>query len=146
MDLTATPEWKALATHYDEISTRHLRELFADDPERTDRMTAGGADLVIDYSKQRATDETLRLLFDLARAAKVEEHRDAMFAGKHINTTEDRAVLHVALRMPAGTKLEVDGQDVVADVHEVLDRMGTVATAIRSGEWTGATGQRIATV
>ena len=91
MDLTATPEWKALTAHYDEISTRSLRELFAEDPERTDRMTAGGADLVIDYSKQRATDETLRLLLDLARAAKVEEHRDAMFAGKHINTTEDRA-------------------------------------------------------
>ncbi len=102
MDLTATPEWKALAAHYDEISTRHLRELFADDPERTARMTAGAADLVLDYSKQRATDETLRLLVELARAAKVEEHRDAMFAGEHINTTEDRAVLHVALRMPPG--------------------------------------------
>ena len=133
MDLTATPEWKALAAHYDEISTRHLRELFADDPERADRMTAGAADLVVDYSKQRATDETLRLLFDLARAAKVEEHRDAMFAGKHINTTEDRAVLHVALRMPPGSKLHVDGQDVVGDVQAVLGQMGDLSDRIRNG-------------
>ena len=146
MDLTATPEWKALAAHYDEISTRHLRELFADDPERADRMTAGAADLVLDYSKQRATDETLRLLFDLARAAKVEEHRDAMFAGKHINTTEDRAVLHVALRMPPGSKLHVDGQDVVGDVQAVLGQMGDLSDRIRNGSWTGATGKRIAAV
>ena len=146
MDLTATPEWKALTAHYDEISTRHLRQLFADDPERTDRMTAGGADLVIDYSKQRATDETLRLLFDLARAAKVEEHRDAMFAGKHINTTEDRAVLHVALRMPPGSMLHVDGQDVVGDVQAVLGQMGDLSDRIRNGQWTGATGKRIAAV
>ena len=124
MDITATPEWQALATHYEEISTRHLRELFANEPDRAERMTAGGADLVIDYSKQRATDETLRLLFDLARAARVEEHRDAMFAGKHINTTEDRAVLHVALRMPPGSVLHVDGQDVVGDVQSVLGQMG----------------------
>ena len=137
MDLTATPEWKALAAHYDEISTRHLRELFADDPERTDRMTAGAADLVLDYSKQRATDETLRLLFDLARAAKVEEHRDAMFAGKHINTTEDRAVLHVALRMPPGSELHVDGQDVVGDVQAVLGKMGDLSDRIRNGRGPG---------
>ena len=146
MDLTATPEWKALAAHYDESSTRDLRELFADDPERADRMTAGAADLVVDYSKQRATDETLRLLFDLARAAKVEEHRDAMFAGKHINTTEDRAVLHVALRMPPGSKLHVDGQDVVGDVQAVLGQMGDLSDRIRNGSWTGATGKRIAAV
>ena len=146
MDLTATPEWKALAAHYDEISTRHLRELFADDPERTSRMTAAAADLVLDYSKQRATDETLRLLFDLARAAKVEEHRDAMFAGEHINTTEDRAVLHVALRMPPGSVLHVDGQDVVGDVQAVLDKMGDLSDRIRNGHWTGATGKRIAAV
>ncbi len=96
-------------------------------------MTAGAADLVVDYSKQRATDETLRLLFDLARAAKVEEHRDAMFAGKHINTTEDRAVLHVALRMPPGSKLHVDGQDVVGDVQAVLGQMGDLSDRIRNG-------------
>ena len=146
MDLTATPEWKALAAHYDEISPRHLRALFADDPERTARMTAGAADLVLDYSKQRATNDTLRLLFDLARAAKVEEHRDAMFAGVHINTTEDRAVLHVALRMPPGSRLEVDGQNVTGDVQAVLKKMGDLSDRIRSGSWTGATGKRIAAV
>ena len=146
MDLTATPEWQALATHYDKISTTHLRELFADDPERADRMTGEAADLVVDYSKQRATDESLRLLFDLARAAKVEQHRDAMFAGEHINTTEDRAVLHVALRMPPGSSLHVDGQDVVGDVQAVLQQMGDLSDRIRDGQWTGATGKRIAAV
>ena len=109
-------------------------------------MTAGAADLVLDYSKQRATDETLRLLLDLARAAKVEEHRDAMFAGEHINTTEDRAVLHVALRMPPGSKLQVDGQDVIGDVQAVLAKMGDLSDRIRNGSWTGATGKRIAAV
>jgi glucose-6-phosphate isomerase len=146
MDLTATPQWQALAAHYDKISTTHLRELFADDPERADRMTGEAADLVVDYSKQRATDETLRLLFDLARAAKVEEHRDAMFDGKHINTTEDRAVLHVALRMPPGSTLHVDGQDVIGDVQAVLQQMGDLSDRIRDGQWTGATGKRIAAV
>ena len=146
MELTATPEWTALAAHYDEISTRHLRELFAGDPERTARMTAGAADLVLDYSKQRATDETLRLLMDVARAANVEAHRDAMFAGVHINRTEDRAVLHVALRMPPGTVLHVDGQDVVGDVQAVLAKMGDLSDRIRNGSWTGATGKRIVAV
>ena len=146
MDLTATPEWKALAAHYDDISTRHLRELFADDPERTARMNAGAADLVLDYSKQRATDETLRLLMEVARAANVEAHRDAMFAGVHINTTEDRAVLHVALRMPPDTVLHVDGQDVIGDVQAVLAKMGDLSDRIRNGSWTGATGKRIAAV
>ena len=146
MDLTATPEWQALAAHYDKISTTHLRQLFADDPERADRMTGGAADLVVDYSKQLATDETLLLLFDLARAAKVEQHRDAMFAGKHINTTEDRAVLHVALRMPPGSRLHVDGQDVVGDVQTVLQQMSDLSDRIRDGQWTGATGKRIAAV
>jgi glucose-6-phosphate isomerase len=146
MDLTATPEWKALAAHYDEISDRHLRELFAGDDERADRMTVGAADLSLDYSKQRITDETLRLLMALARAAHVEERRDAMFRGEHINTTEDRAVLHVALRMPPGTPLEVDGQDVTGDVQRVLGQMGELSERIRNGTWTGATGQRIAAV
>ena len=146
MDLTATPEWKALSAHYDEISGRHLRDLFAGDPQRAERMTAGAADLVLDYSKQRATDETLRLLMALARAARVEERRDAMFRGEHINTTEDRAVLHVALRMPPGTALEVDGQDVTGDVHRVLAKMGELSERIRNGTWTGATGKRIAAV
>jgi glucose-6-phosphate isomerase len=146
MDLTATPEWKALAAHYEEISPRHLRDLFAGDPQRAERMTAAAADLVLDYSKQRATDETLRLLMALARAARVEERRDAMFRGDHINTTEDRAVLHVALRMPPGTELEVDGQDVTGDVHRVLAKMGELSERIRSGTWTGVTGKRIAAV
>ena len=102
-----------------------------------------GADLTLDYSKHRVTDETLRLLMAVARAARVEEHRDAMFSGEHINTTEDRAVLHVALRMPPGTKLVVDGQNVTADVHGVLGKMGELSERIRNGSWTGATGKRI---
>ena len=146
MDIIATPQWTALGAHYEEISTRHLRQLFADDPERAERMTAGAADLVLDYSKQRATDETLRLLYEVARAARVEEHRDAMFAGEHINSTEDRAVLHVALRMPPGSTLQVDGQDVVGDVQAVLDKMGDLSDRIRNGDWTGSTGKRIAAV
>ncbi len=146
MDLTATPEWKALAAHYDEIADRHLRDLFAGDEQRAERMTAGAADLVLDYSKQRATDDTLRLLMALARVARVEERRDAMFRGEHINTTEDRAVLHVALRMPPGTELHVDGQDVTGDVQRVLGQMGELSERIRNGSWMGATGKRIAAV
>jgi glucose-6-phosphate isomerase len=146
MDLKATPEWRALAGHFDAISKKHLRELFTDDPERTGRMTAGAADLVLDYSKQRVTDETMRLLMDLADAADVAAHRDAMFAGDHINTTEDRAVLHVALRMPPGSVVQVDGQDVVGDVQAVLTKMGDLSDRIRNGSWTGATGKRIAAV
>jgi glucose-6-phosphate isomerase len=146
MDLKATPEWRALAGHYDAISKKHLRELFTDDPERTGRMTAGAADLVLDYSKQRVTDETMRLLMDLADAADVAAHRDAMFAGDHINTTEDRAVLHVALRMPPDSVVQVDGQDVVGDVQAVLTKMGDLSDRIRNGSWTGATGKRIAAV
>src|SRR6516225_6944517 len=146
MDLTATHEWKALAAHYEEISPRHLRDLFAGDPQRAERFTATAADLFLDYSKHRVTDETLRLLMEVARTAGVEERRDAMFAGTHINTTEDRAVLHVALRMPPGTELEVDGQDVTGDVHRVLGKMGELSERIRNGAWTGATGKRIAAV
>ncbi len=146
MDVTATPEWKALAAHCEEISPKHLRELFAEDPDRADRLTAQGADLLLDYSKHRVTDETMRLLMDVARAAEVVEHRDAMFSGEHINTTEDRAVLHVALRMPPGAELTVDGQDVTGDVHTVLAKMGELSERIRSGSWTGVTGKRITAV
>ncbi len=146
MDATATPEWNALAAHYETISGRHLRELFAEDPERATRFTAEAADLILDYSKHRVTDETLRLLMNVARAARVEERRDAMFAGEHINTTEDRAVLHVALRMPPGTELVVDGLEVVGEVHAVLARMGELSERIRNGSWTGETGKRIAAV
>ncbi len=143
MDVTATPEWKTLAAHYEDVSGRHLRDLFAEDPERASRLTAQAVDLLLDYSKQRVTDETLRLLMDVARAAGVAERRDAMFSGAHINTTEDRAVLHVALRMPPGTELTVDGQDVAGDVHAVLGKMGELSERIRNGSWTGATGKRI---
>jgi glucose-6-phosphate isomerase len=147
MDLTATPEWKALAAHYDEAGRDLvLRDLFADDPERAERMSATAADLVLDYSKHRITDETLQLLMAVARAAGVEERRDEMFSGVHINTTEDRAVLHVALRMPPGTELVVDGQDVTGDVHRVLGKMGELSERIRDGSWTGATGKRIEAV
>jgi glucose-6-phosphate isomerase len=146
MDLTTTPQWQALESHFVDVGSRHLRQLFAGDPERTERLTARAGDLVLDYSKHRVTDETLRLLMDLARAAGVEARRDAMFAGVHINSTEDRAVLHVALRMPEGEELHVDGQDVTGDVHAVLQRMGHLSDRIRNGSWVGATGERIRAV
>jgi glucose-6-phosphate isomerase len=145
-DITASSAWNALQRHHDQIATKDLREFFAEDPARGSELTVSVADLYIDYSKHRVTRETLSLLVDLARAANVERHRDDMFAGVHINTSEDRAVLHVALRMPRGTELIVNGQDVVADVHEVLDRMGDFTDRLRSGEWRGATGERITTV
>ncbi len=146
MDLQSTDEWRRLTDHFEGIRDRHLRQLFAEDPGRASAMTAAAGDLTLDYSKHRVTADTMAALMAVARRAGVEERRDAMFAGRHINTTEDRAVLHVALRMPRDAQLEVDGQDVVADVHGVLDHMGAVATAIRSGEWTGATGRRIGAV
>jgi glucose-6-phosphate isomerase len=146
VDITATEAWRRLAEHHASIADAHLRDLFAADPGRGERLAADAADLHLDYSKHRVTDETIDLLLDVARAAGVEERRDDMFAGRHINTTEDRAVLHVALRMPRDAELVVDGQDVVADVHRVLDRMGAVADRIRSGAWTGATGRRISAV
>jgi glucose-6-phosphate isomerase len=146
VDLPATDEWGRLSARFDAIRHRHLRELFADDPRRGTRMTVTAGDLSLDFSKHRVDDATLTALMDVARKAGVEARRDAMFAGRHINTTEDRAVLHVALRMPKTAHLEVDGRDVVADVHQVLDRMGEVANAIRSGDWTGQTGKRITAV
>ncbi|OBI05596.1 glucose-6-phosphate isomerase [Mycolicibacter heraklionensis] len=145
-DITTTPAWNALRKHHQQIGEKHLREFFADDPERGSRFTATVGDLYIDYSKHRITDETVRLLIDLARAAGLEDRRDAMFAGAHINTSEDRAVLHTALRLPRNADLHVDGQDVVADVHAVLDAMGEFTDRLRSGAWTGATGKRIETV
>ena len=132
VDVSSTDEWRRLSDRFEALRGRHLRELFADDPDRGSRMTVSAADLYLDYSKQRVDDETMAALMTVARKAGVEERRDAMFAGRHINTTEDRAVLHVALRMPRTEHLEVDGQDVVGEVHEVLDRMGSVANAIRS--------------
>jgi glucose-6-phosphate isomerase len=145
-DVSISDEWRRLRQQFEDIGDRHLRQIFADDPDRGTRMTVTAADLSLDYSKHRVTEDTLAALMAVARRAGVEERRDAMFAGRHINTTEDRAVLHVALRMPRDARLEVDGQDVVADVHQMLDRMGDAASRIRSGEWTGHTGKRIATV
>jgi glucose-6-phosphate isomerase len=135
--------WQALQRHYDEIAGRHLREIFAEDPGRGERLTAEAAGIYLDYSKNRITDETMRLLVELAEESGVPERRDAMFRGEHINVSEDRAVLHVALRMPADQSLIVDGVDVVAQVHEVLGRMRQFSDRIRSGEWTGYTGKRI---
>ena len=138
--------WQALERHHAEIGDRHLRDLFEQDPGRGDRLTAEGAGLYLDYSKNRVTDETVRLLIDLAEESGVPERRDAMFRGEHINVSEDRAVLHVALRMPAGESLVVDGADVVREVHDVLDRMTAFAGRVRSGEWQGYTGKPIRNV
>src|ERR1700728_3109388 len=138
--------WQALQRHYDELAGRHLREIFAADPQRGERLTAEAAGLYLDYSKTRVTDETLRLLVELAAESGVAERRDAMFRGEHINVSENRAVLHVALRMPATDKLTVDGQDVVGDVHAVLRRMRAFSDRVRSGEFKGYTGQRIRNV
>ncbi|AQA02155.1 glucose-6-phosphate isomerase [Mycobacterium sp. MS1601] len=146
VDISETPAWNALARHFDEIGTKHLTQIFADDPTRGGELTLTVGDLYIDYSKHRVTRETLKLLADLAEAAGFEARRAAMFAGEHINTSEDRAVLHTALRLPRDAALTVDGQDVVADVHSVLDSMGAFTDRLRSGEWTGATGERIKTV
>jgi glucose-6-phosphate isomerase len=144
--LRQRPSWKALEQHYAEIAEAHLRQLFADDPGRGERLTAEAAGLYLDYSKNRVTDETMRLLVQLAEESGVAEHRDAMFRGERINVSENRSVLHVALRMPKGSSLVVDGVDVVAEVHEVLDRMTGFAQRIRSGEWKGYTGKPIRNV
>ena len=144
--LRERPAWAALERHFAAVRDLHLRDLFAADPERGERLAAEGAGIYLDYSKNRVTDETLRLLLELARESGLEERTAAMFRGDRINTTENRSVLHVALRMPGGTSLVVDGRDVVADVHEVLDRMAAFSDRIRSGDWTGHTGKRIRNV
>jgi glucose-6-phosphate isomerase len=141
--ITETPEWAALADHHRQVGGLHLRQLFADDPDRGDRLVVQAGDLHVDVAKHRATDETLQLLVRLAEARGVPARFAAMFAGERINTTEDRAVLHTALRRPRGDRLEVDGVDVVAEVHAVLDRMSSFASRVRSGEWTGSTGRPI---
>ncbi|GGO64020.1 glucose-6-phosphate isomerase [Nonomuraea cavernae] len=145
-DITRSHEWTALAKHHEELAGRHLRELFAEDPGRAGRMTLTAGDLLLDYSKHRVTSETVDLLVALAERAGLRERVEAMFRGDHINVSEDRAVLHVALRTPPGAALVVDGQDVTADVHEVLGRMSAFADRVRSREWRGATGQPITTV
>ncbi|MBF6172683.1 glucose-6-phosphate isomerase [Nocardia blacklockiae] len=145
-DITATAAWRKLRDHHAALADRHLREFFAEDPDRGRELTLEVADLRIDYSKHRVTRETLDLLVELAEAAGVPQRRDAMFAGEHINTSEDRAVGHVALRLPTGTSMTIDGADAGAEVHEVLRRMGDFTDALRSGRWRGATGERIHTV
>jgi glucose-6-phosphate isomerase len=144
--LDRMPEWQAVLAHHATIRDRHLRELFANDPQRAERLTAEGAGLFLDYSKHRVTDETMTLLLAVARAASVEERRADMFDGVRINRTEDRAVLHTALRAPADRHLVVDGHDVIPDVHQVLDRMGAFALKVRLGEWKGFTGKPVRNV
>ncbi len=144
--LTALPEWRALAAHARHADALDLRRLFAADPERGERLTAEAAGVYLDYSKNRVTDETLRLLLDLARARGLAQRIEAMFSGERINTTERRAVLHVALRAPRDERILVDGHDVVPDVHAVLDRMGAFADRVRDGSWRGHTGKRIRNV
>jgi glucose-6-phosphate isomerase len=144
--LRERPAWKALEQHYSEIGGQHLRELFAGKPGRGERLTAEAAGLYLDYSKNRITDETLRLLIQLAQESGLEQRRDMMLRGERINVSENRPVLHVALRMPKGSSLVVDGVDVVAQVHEVLDRMSDFTERVHSGEWKGFTGKTIKTV
>ncbi len=144
--LTATPAWAALAAHHEQVKAVHLRTLFADDPGRAERFSVEGAGLFLDYSKNRITEETLRLVLALADQQGVTRRRDAMFAGEKINATERRAVLHVALRAPRGDRIEVDGDNVVVDVHRVLDAMAGFATRLRDGTAVGHTGKRIRNV
>jgi glucose-6-phosphate isomerase len=144
--LTQSKSWKALQAHHAQVGNLHLRDLFAADPERGERLTAEALGLFFDYSKNRVTDETLKLLVDLAKESGLQSRIEAMFRGDKINVTEKRAVLHVALRAPKGTSIFVDGEDVVPAVHEVLDRMTAFSNRVRSGEWKGHTGRRIRNV
>jgi glucose-6-phosphate isomerase len=144
--LTQRPAWKALAAHYQQVRNLHLRQLFADDPRRGERLTLEAVGIYLDYSKNRVTDETLRLLLRLAEECGLRGRIDAMFRGERINVTEKRAVLHVALRAPKGESIVLDGEDVVPAVHDVLDRMADFANRVRKGEWTGHTGKPIRNV
>ncbi len=146
LPLGTRPAWKALHEHFGKIRDLHLRKLFADDPGRAERYTVEAAGLFCDYSKNRITDETLRLLLELAEESGLRERIDAMFRGEKINVTENRAVLHVALRTPPGNSILVDGEDVVPQVHAVLDKMSAFCDRVRSGAWTGHTGKRIRNV
>ncbi len=141
--LTTRQAWSELQGHFKEIQGKHLRTLFAEDPSRGERLTAEGVGLFLDYSKNRITNETLKLLVKLAKESGLHERTEAMFTGEKINVTEKRAVLHIALRAPKGTRILVDGEDVVPGVHEVLDKMTAFANRVRSGEWKGHTGKRI---
>lgn len=144
--LAQRPAWAALHSHHQTIAPVHLRDLFANDPQRGERLTLDAVGLYLDYSKNRITDETLQLLLELAGQSGLRERIDAMFRGDRINGSEKRAVLHVALRAPRGASIVVDGENVVPQVHEVLDRMGTFANRVREGEWKGHTGKRIRNV
>src|SRR5215467_5174275 len=141
--VTERSAWKTLVAHYQKIRDLHLRKLFADDPKRGERMTLEAAGLYLDYSKNRVTDETLQLLVQLANESGLRERIDAMFRGEKINATENRAVLHVALRAPKGASIIVDGKNVVPEVHAVLDKMAAFANRIRSGQWKGHSGKLI---
>jgi glucose-6-phosphate isomerase len=144
--LTARPSWKALESHYQKMRQSHLRQLFADDPKRGERLTTEAVGLYLDYSKNRVTDETLKLLLQLAEEAGLRARIDAMFRGEKINITENRAVLHVALRAPRNASIVVDGENVVPQVHAVLDKMADFSNRVRSGTWKGHTGKRIRNV
>ncbi len=144
--LTARPAWQALANHYRAIESLHLRQLFADDPARSERMSCEAAGLFLDYSKHRITEETLRLLLSLANECHLRERIEAMFSGERINITENRSVLHIALRAPKNEVIKVDGKNVVPEVHAVLDKMAAFADRVRSGAWVGHTGKRIKNV
>ena len=144
--LTQRAAWKALEAHHEKIRNVSLRSLFSDDPQRAARFTIEAAGLFLDYSKNRITEETRKLLLQLAQESGLRERLDAMFRGEKINITEKRAVLHVALRAPKGEKIVVDGEDVVPGVHEVLDKMSAFSDRVRSGEWKGHTGKRIRNV
>jgi glucose-6-phosphate isomerase len=144
--LTSLPAWKALQSHYEKIRTQHLREIFKSDPDRGTRLTAEAVGIYFDYSKHRITDETVRLLLELAEQSGLRERIEAMFTGEKINITEKRAVLHTALRAPKSAVIKVDGENVVPGVHEVLDRMADFSNRVRSGAWKGFTGKRIRNV
>jgi len=144
--LTENATWQSLAKHYDSVKDLQLRKLFADDPKRAEKFTVDGAGVTLDYSKNRITEETMQLLVKLAQERGVEARRDAMFNGEKINVSENRAVLHVALRAPRGSVINVDGKNVVPDVHEVLDRMAAFSNQVRDGTWKGHTGKRIRNV
>ena len=138
--------WQSLRSHYEQVRGRHLRDLFAEEPQRGERLTANAAGIFVDYSKNRITDETIKLLVQLAEESGLRQRIEAMFRGEKINVTENRAVLHVALRAPKGTSIMVDGKDVVPEVHAVLDKMAEFSNRVRGGEWKGYTGKRIRTV
>ncbi len=144
--LTESYEWQALKNHYEEIKFTHLREIFNEDTDRGERLNLKAAGLYFDYSKNRITNETIKLLLDLAKSRGVKPALKAMFSGEHINETEDRSVLHTALRNRSGKPVLVDGTDVMPCINEVLDRMSQFSKSLRSGEWKGYTGKKICNV